>query len=102
MYNFRLILLYYFCRCRSAFKLLEINEKYNILKAGQYVVDCGAAPGSWTQVLVNAVNSNGSNNDLPKGSVISVDKQQIFPIQVSFLVVFHIYKYIILGCCNFR
>lgn len=39
-------------RCRSAYKLLEIDEKYNILKPRSAVIDCGAAPGSWTQVVV--------------------------------------------------
>ena len=45
-------------RCRSAFKLLEINERYNLLKPGQCVIDCGAAPGSWTQVAVSKTNSD--------------------------------------------
>lgn len=43
-------------RCRSAYKLLEINEKFRILKPGCTVIDCGAAPGSWSQVAVNEVN----------------------------------------------
>ena len=43
-------------RCRSAFKLIEINEKHKILQPGDRVVDCGAAPGSWTQVAVEAVS----------------------------------------------
>lgn len=44
-------------RCRSAFKLIEINEKHNLLLPGMTVVDCGAAPGSWSQVAANKVNS---------------------------------------------
>lgn len=36
---------------RSAFKLLEIQNKYKILKPHHQVLDCGAAPGGWTQVL---------------------------------------------------
>lgn len=39
-------------RCRSAYKLLEIDERFNILKPRSVVIDCGAAPGSWTQVVV--------------------------------------------------
>jgi len=46
-------------RCRSAFKLLEINEKHNILKPGMKVLDCGAAPGSWSQVAAELTNANG-------------------------------------------
>ena len=42
-------------RARSAFKLLEIDEKHQILGPGMCVVECGAAPGSWTQVAVGKV-----------------------------------------------
>lgn len=45
-------------RARSAFKLLEINGKYRILRPGHIVVDLGAAPGSWSQVAVQAVNAS--------------------------------------------
>jgi 23S rRNA (uridine2552-2'-O)-methyltransferase len=38
-------------RSRAAFKLLDIDEKFNILKPGQVVVDLGAAPGGWSQIL---------------------------------------------------
>ncbi len=44
-------------RCRSAFKLLEINEKAKILHPGQVVIDCGSAPGSWLQVAVKLTNA---------------------------------------------
>ena len=46
-------------RCRSAFKLIEIDEKHKLLKPGGVVVDCGAAPGSWSQVAVHKINLNG-------------------------------------------
>lgn len=52
-------------RCRSAFKLLEIDDKFDILKPGFKVIDCGAAPGSWSQVAVqrvNALRGNGIQN----------------------------------------
>src|SRR5262249_2341079 len=39
-------------RARSAYKLIELDEQFGILKRGQRVVDLGAAPGSWTQVAV--------------------------------------------------
>ncbi|KAL1464596.1 hypothetical protein WDU94_004226 [Cyamophila willieti] len=67
-------------RCRSAFKLLEINSKVKMLHPGMKVLDCGAAPGSWSQVAVKLVNSNGDDTKKPKGLVISVDKLPIYPI----------------------
>ena len=47
-------------RCRSAFKLLEIDEKYHIFKPGYVVLDCGSAPGSWSQVAIRSVNADGA------------------------------------------
>ncbi|XP_022128802.2 rRNA methyltransferase 2, mitochondrial [Pieris rapae] len=67
-------------RCRSAFKLLEMNEKTNILHPGLTVVDLGASPGSWTQVAVQKTNADGADSTKPKGTVLSIDKLQIFPI----------------------
>jgi len=52
-------------RSRAAYKLLEIKEKYGLLKSGQCVVDLGAAPGSWSQVAQKAVGD--------KGRVIALD-----------------------------
>ncbi|KAG0420622.1 hypothetical protein HPB47_003402 [Ixodes persulcatus] len=55
-------------RARSAYKLLEIDERYGILKPGYTVVECGAAPGSWTQVVVRKTNSDGKGvNDILNG-----------------------------------
>lgn len=67
-------------RCRSCFKLLEIDEKHKILKPGQVVIDVGAAPGSWSQICVKATNSNGADKTKPRGIVIGIDKLQIYPI----------------------
>ena len=35
-----------------------MDEKYKILHPGQVVVDCGAAPGSWSQIAANAIQSD--------------------------------------------
>lgn len=68
-------------RCRSAFKLLEINKKYKILTPGLTVIDCGAAPGSWTQVAVNMTNSLGKRDDNPVGKVFAIDKLPFYPVE---------------------
>lgn len=47
-------------RARSAYKLLEINSKARILKPSQVVVECGAAPGAWTQVATQIVGHAGT------------------------------------------
>jgi hypothetical protein len=45
-------------RARSAFKLLQIDNEYNILDGMERVIDLCAAPGSWSQVLSNRLYSN--------------------------------------------
>lgn len=69
-------------RCRSAFKLIEIDDRFKILQPGFSVIDCGAAPGSWTQVAVKRVNADFSNNLAPQGTVVAIDRQLIYPIEV--------------------
>ena len=41
-------------RSRAAYKLIEIDDKYRLLKPGQRIVDLGAAPGGWSQVAARA------------------------------------------------
>jgi 23S rRNA (uridine2552-2'-O)-methyltransferase len=60
-------------RSRAAYKLIEINEKFKIIKKGDSVVDLGAAPGGWTQVCVDLVG--------PKGQVIGLDLQPMEPVE---------------------
>ncbi|XP_044739272.1 rRNA methyltransferase 2, mitochondrial [Chrysoperla carnea] len=67
-------------RCRSAFKLIEIDDKNSFLKPGQTVIDCGAAPGSWTQVAVLRCNADGKQKK-KIGTVIGIDKLQIYPLE---------------------
>ena len=50
-------------RARSAYKLIEINEKFNIFKGGLTVIDIGAAPGSWSQYASKVVR-NGKTVDM--------------------------------------
>lgn len=60
-----------------------MNEKANILAPGKTVIDCGAAPGSWTEIAVEKTNSNGKNKRQPTGFVIGLDLLNIYPIEVS-------------------
>jgi 23S rRNA (uridine2552-2'-O)-methyltransferase len=59
-------------RSRAAFKLVEIDDKYRILKSGQSVVDLGAAPGGWSQVAVKRVGA-ADGKGAQKGQVIAID-----------------------------
>lgn len=58
-------------RARSAFKLLELHERFGLIRAGCRVLDVGAAPGSWTQVAANLVG--------PRGHVEGFDLKPIDP-----------------------
>jgi 23S rRNA (uridine2552-2'-O)-methyltransferase len=59
-------------RSRAAYKLIEMDERYHLLKTGQKILDLGAAPGGWSQYAVKKVG--------PKGRVIGIDLLDIDPI----------------------
>ncbi|CAH8511574.1 unnamed protein product [Schistosoma turkestanicum] len=72
-------------RCRSAFKLLQLNDKIpgGLFKPGDIVVDCGAAPGSWCQVATSLIKSNDHNkisNKQNEGLVIAFDLANFAPL----------------------
>ncbi len=63
-------------RSRASFKLLEMNEKYRLLKPGMTVIDLGAAPGGWSQVASRVLGSKGhiiALDLLPMDSLEDVD-----------------------------
>lgn len=62
-------------RARSAFKLIEMDEKYKLLAPGKRVVDLGAAPGGWSQVAVARVKSTDT-----KPLVVAIDYLGMDPI----------------------
>ena len=61
-------------RARSAYKLIEIDEKFKIFKGGLTVIDIGAAPGSWSQ-YADKIAKNGK--------LISIDLKKMEPIGSS-------------------
>ncbi len=62
-------------RSRAAYKLIEINDRYKLLKKGQKVIDLGAAPGGWSQVAARIV---GSTDEHP--SVVGIDYLHVDPL----------------------
>lgn len=67
-------------RGRAAYKILELNEKFQFLVPGARVVDLGCAPGGWLQVAVPRVNSMGTRSGKAVGRVLGVDLQEVDPI----------------------
>ena len=59
-------------RSRAAYKLLEINQRFGVIRAGHVVVDLGAAPGGWLQVAAELAG--------PRGRVLGFDLQAIQPV----------------------
>ena len=62
-------------RSRAAYKLIEIDQRYHFLRAGQRIVDLGAAPGGWSQIAAKKVGAEGG-----KGKVVGIDLLPIDPI----------------------
>ena len=59
-------------RARSAYKLIEIDEKFKIFKGGMCIVDIGASPGSWSQYVSKVVKS---------GNIVSIDLKEMEKIK---------------------
>ena len=59
-------------RSRSAFKLIELNKKFNFLKKGIKLLDVGAFPGGWCQVV---------SQNVKNGQIIAIDKKKIIQIK---------------------
>jgi len=73
-------------RSRAAYKLIEIDDKYHLLKAGARVVDLGAAPGGWSEIAARRVGAAEG-----RGKVVAIDVLDMAPIagvtfrQIDFL-----------------
>jgi 23S rRNA (uridine2552-2'-O)-methyltransferase len=62
-------------RSRAAFKLVELDDRFRLLKPGRRVVDLGCAPGGWTQVAVERTGA-----DIGRGVVVGIDVAETAPI----------------------
>ena len=58
-------------RARSAYKLIEIDRKFKIFQNGMFILDIGAAPGSWSQYASKAIKNS---------KIISIDLKDMSPI----------------------
>jgi 23S rRNA (uridine2552-2'-O)-methyltransferase len=73
-------------RSRAAYKLIEIDDKYRLLKPGARVVDLGAAPGGWSDIAAKRVGAGEG-----RGKVVAIDILEMMPIvgvafrQIDFL-----------------
>ena len=65
-------------RSRASFKLIQLNQKYNLIRSNDYVIDLGAAPGGWLQVASKIVE--------PNGKVIGVDLLPIKEIEDNVVI----------------
>ncbi|RLA08062.1 MAG: 23S rRNA methyltransferase [Gammaproteobacteria bacterium] len=62
-------------RSRAVFKLMEIDEKYNLFSANQRVVDLGSAPGGWSEYVVKKIGKSGvivATDILPMDKILGV------------------------------
>ncbi|KAJ3190157.1 hypothetical protein HDU85_000448 [Gaertneriomyces sp. JEL0708] len=76
-------------RSRAAFKLLEIQQRYKVMKPGGVCLELGGAPGGWAQVAVEIIgsdvnkvelNSPSSKSSVQNGCVVSIDLLPMDPI----------------------
>ncbi|KAI9908908.1 hypothetical protein PsorP6_014754 [Peronosclerospora sorghi] len=79
-------------RSRAAIKLRELNDRFQLFKRGDTVLDLGAAPGGWTQVAVEATapksrRKQSTQNQVLLPTVVAVDLQRFSPIEGAAIVV---------------
>src|SRR3977135_2280667 len=62
-------------RSRAAFKLIQLDDRFQLLRAGMRVVDLGGAPGGWTQIAAARVEAEKG-----RGAVVGIDLQPTDPV----------------------
>jgi 23S rRNA (uridine2552-2'-O)-methyltransferase len=63
-------------RARSAFKFTELDDKFKLIKQGQKIVDLGAAPGSWCQVISERTRVDG----VQRNAILALDLLEMEPV----------------------
>ena len=64
-------------RSRAAYKLIELNDRFNFLRPGTKVVDLGAAPGGWTQVVLETLSDPATNQS---SEIVALDILNMDPL----------------------
>ncbi|AIC25978.1 ribosomal RNA large subunit methyltransferase E [Rhizobium etli bv. mimosae str. IE4771] len=67
-------------RARAAFKLLEIDEKYHILRGARRIIDLGAAPGSWSQIAAKVTGS--TDEDIRVAAIDFLEMAQLPGVKI--------------------
>ncbi len=70
-------------RSRSAYKLYQLDDKYNILEEGDVVVDLGAAPGGWLQMAREKVGEEGFVLGVDLENIEELDYQNVMTVQAD-------------------
>jgi 23S rRNA (uridine2552-2'-O)-methyltransferase len=68
-------------RSRAAFKLIQLDQRFRLLRPGMRVVDLGCAPGGWTQIAAGRVGA-----DKGRGAVVGIDLLAADPIPGAILI----------------
>ncbi len=63
-------------RSRAAFKLMQLDDRFHLLKPGRRVIDLGAAPGGWSQIAARRLRAGETGG----GRVVAIDLLEIAPI----------------------
>ena len=66
-------------RSRAAFKLIQLDEELNLLRKGQNIIDLGAAPGGWTQIIIDKVKPDETG-----AKVVALDILEMEDLPITF------------------